>query len=340
MSRRRTRVAVLYNAPVLPPDHPDSASEADVVAVARAVVAGLGRSGLDAWPLAASPPLGMVLGALANPAPDVVFNLIEGFAGRSGGEAHVTGLLELLGLPYTGCPPEAQALGHSKGRTKALLKGFGLPTAAFAIARQGEPVPRWDGPWPAIVKPEAEDASLGIDQASIVDSPEGIVENVARLRVHPGGDALIEAYLPGREFNVGVLALPEPGPLPVAEIAHDAPAGSWPILTYAAKWDVGSAADLASPARCPAEVDAGLADRLGSLAVAAFRATGCRDYARVDLRLDAEGTPMILEVNPNPDIGPAAGWARALRASGRDHDATLAGLVDQALGRRGRHGRA
>jgi D-alanine-D-alanine ligase len=140
---------------MLPPEHPDSASEADVAEVARWVSEALVRQGLDAWPLPASPPVGRVLGQLANPAPDVVFNLIEGFGGSSGGEARVTGLLELLGLPYTGCPPEAQSLCHSKAKTKALLKGMGLPTAPFAVVRSGEPVPRWDGPWPAILKPEA-----------------------------------------------------------------------------------------------------------------------------------------------------------------------------------------
>ncbi len=340
MSRSRTRVAVLYNAPVLPPDHPDSASEADVAEVARVVAEALTRHGFDTWPVAAAPPVGDMLGQLVNPAPDVVFNLIEGFGGHSIGEAHVTGLLELLGLPYTGCPPEAQALCHSKGRTKALLRGFGLPTAPFEVVRSGEPVPRWDGPWPAIVKPEAEDASLGIDQSSVAGSPEAIVEGVARLRVRHGGDVLIEAYLPGREFNVGILALPGPEALPVAEIVYTVPDGSWPILTYDAKWAVGSAEDLASRPRCPAEIGAELAETLATLAVEAFLATGCRDYARVDFRLDAEGSPMILEVNPNPDIGPSAGWARALRASGRDYEGTLAGLVAQAGDRRAGHGRS
>ena len=339
MNRSRTRVAVLFNAPMLPPDHPDSASEADVAEVARVVAEGLVRQGFDAWPLPAAPPVGKVIGRLTEEAPDIVFNLIEGFGGQSGGEAHVTGMLELLGLPYTGCPPEAQALCHSKARTKTLLRGSALPTAPFEVVRSGEPVPRWAGPWPAIVKPEAEDASLGIDQSSVAESPEAIVEAVARLRVGHGGDVLIEAYLPGREFNVGLLALPEPEALPVAEIIYDVPAGSWPILTYAAKWAEGSAEDLASGPRCPAEIEPGLAESLSSLAVEAFRATGCRDYARVDFRLDAEGAPMILEVNPNPDIGPSAGWARALRASGRDYEATLARLVVQAEHRRAGRGR-
>ena len=340
MSRRRTKVAVLYNAPTLPPDHPDAASEADVAGVARVVAEALTRLDCDAWPLPASPPIGKVLGQLANPAPDVVFNLIEGFAGSSEGEAHVTGLLELLGLPYTGCPPEAQALCRSKARTKALLRGFHLPTAPFAVVRSGEPIPRWDGPWPVLLKPETEDASLGIDQSSVVRSAEAIIEGVARLRVSHGGDVLIEAYLPGREFNVGVLALPEPISLPVAEIVYRVPEGSWPILTYAAKWHEGSAEDRNSLPNCPADVDSALAVELSELAVEAFRATGCRDYARVDFRLDAEGSPMILEVNPNPDIGPTAGWARALRASGRDYEGTLARLVIQAGRRRLDHGRS
>lgn len=339
MSRRRTRVAILYNAPMLRPEHPDSASEADVAGVARVVAEGLVRHGFDAWPLPAAPPMGKVLGQLANPCPDVVFNLIEGFAGCSGGESHVTGLLELLGLAYTGCPPEAQSLCHSKAKTKALLKGLGVPTAPFVVVRAGEPIPRWKGPWPAILKPEAEDASLGIDQLSVAGTAEAIVEGVARLRVSHGRDVLIEAYLPGREFNVGILELPEPEALPIAEIVYDVPQGAWPILTYAAKWHEGSVEDLATRPQCPAEVEPGLADRLSSLAVEAFRATGCRDYARVDFRLDGDGSPMILEVNPNPDIGPKAGWARALRASGRDYEETLARLVHQARGRRAGHGR-
>jgi D-alanine-D-alanine ligase len=339
VTRRRTRVAILFNAPMLAPDHPDSASEADVAEVARVVAEVLVRQAFDAWPLPAAPPVGKVLGQLANPAPDVVFNLIEGFGGSSGGEAHVTGMLELLGLAYTGCPPESQSLCHSKAKTKALLKGMGLPTAPFALVRSGEPIPRWNGPWPAILKPEAEDASLGIDQSSVARSAEAIVEGVARLRVSHGGDVLIEAYLPGREFNVGVLALPEPEALPVAEILYNVPEDAWPILTYAAKWHEGSAEDLASRPRCPAEIESNLADRLSFLAVEAFRATGCRDYARVDFRLDSDGLPMILEVNPNPDVGPKAGWARALKTSGRDYEGTLGKLVDQARRRRAGNGR-
>jgi len=323
-------VAVLYNAPVLPLGHPDQASEADVVAVADTVAASLARAGFRVWEIAAKPPLGDLVRRLSDPRPNVVFNLIEGFAGRSAGESHVAGVLELLGLAYTGCPPASQGLGHSKSRTKALLRGFGLPTAQFLVLRADEAEVGWDGPWPAIVKPEAEDASLGIEQGSVVEAAEELEQAVKRLRASYPGAVLIEAYLPGREFNIGMLALPDPAALPIAEIVYDVPADTWPILTYDAKWAAGSLADRSSVPHCPAEVAPTLAAELAELAVAAFRAIGCRDYARVDFRLDGAGRPMILEVNPNPDIGPDAGWARALRADGLDYDLILAALVNQA----------
>ena len=336
MSVTRPRVVVLYNAPVLPADHPHAESEADVVAVAGEIATILERAGFEARCVAAAPPIARLVDDLSRPAPHLVFNLSEGFAGASAGEAWITSLLELMGLPYTGCPPGAQSLCHRKGRTKALLRGSGLPTPASFHAISPDPEPEFDGPY--FVKPDAEDASLGIDQESVVNDRGRLAERVARLRAEVGPEVLIEAYLPGPEFNVGVVGLPGPTPLAVAEVVFRPRPGEWPILTYAAKWVVGSEADLASPIRCPAEIDPGLAGELGRLAVDAFVATGCRDVARVDFRLDAAGQPMILEVNPNPDLGPSAGWARALRASGRSYGETIVALAHQALARGPRPG--
>jgi D-alanine-D-alanine ligase len=327
------RVAVLYNAPTLLPEHPDAVSEADVVAVARAVVSTLNAGGFDAHLTPAAPPVGELIRSLSDSRPDVVFNLIEGFGGHSGGEAHVTGLLELLDLPYTGCPPEAQALCHGKAATKALLLGSGLPTAPFVVLEPGDAVAKLPWAGPSIVKPEAEDASLGIDQGSVVSTPEALATRVARVRELYGPRVLVEAYLQGPELNVGLLALPEPEALAVAEVVYQMPPGAWPIVTYNSKWHEGSAEDLSALPRCPAVIDAAPAEQVSRLAVSAFRATGCRDYARVDIRLDSRGAPMILEVNPNPDLGPSAGWARALRASGRNYEATLIALARQALER-------
>lgn len=333
MSMRGPRVAVLFNAPVLPAGHPDAVSESDVVAVAQAVAGALHGAGFEPTLVAAAPPVSRLVDDLLQARADVVFNLIEGFGGQSGGEAHITALLELLGLPYTGCPPEAQAVCHHKGWTKALLKGLGLPTARFSVLEPGDPLPDLLDLGPVIVKPEAEDASLGIEQASVVITEANLAARIDWVRSRYGPRVLLESYLPGPEYNLGVLALPEPAALPVAEVVYQVESGTWPILTYGAKWAEGSAEDRASPIRCPAQIEQDLAGRLSDLAVAAFRATGCADYVRVDFRLDDRGEPMILEVNPNPDIGPSAGWARALRASDRDYAATLGALARQAIAR-------
>jgi len=336
MKRVRLGVAVLYNPPALPSSHPHYDSEADVVTVAKTVVEALERGGFEAWEQPAAPPLAELIAELAGTAPDLVFNLIEGFAGASGGEAQITGLLELLGLPFTGCPSAAQGLCHQKGQTKALLRGHGLPTAPFVVVTGGDwSMPGFAGPY--FVKPDAEDASLGIDQGSVISVLSEVRDRVHQIQAAHGPDVMIEAYLPGPEFNVGVLALPSPKALPIAEVVYTTRGDEWPILTYEAKWAMGSAADLASLARCPAQMDRELAAHLRTLAVSAFRLTGCRDYARVDFRLDAMGQPLILEVNPNPDLGPSAGWARALGESGQDYEATLVALARQAHSRGVRH---
>ncbi len=334
MTRRRPRVGILFNFPTLPKDDPNYASEAGVVDVARAVSSALKLQGFRPFAIPARPPAQRLVRSLVKKRPDVVFNLIEGFAGDSAGEAHVTSLLELLGVPYTGCPPEAQGLCRSKSRTKRLLKGAGLPTAPFQVLEPGDSTACliWTGP--VVVKPDSEDASLGIDQGSVIVEPDGLGPKIDRIRASHGPRVLIESYLPGPEFNVGILALPRPEPLPVAEIVYRPTAGRWPILTHAAKWDVGSVEDLESRPRCPAEIDVPLAEHLQALAIEAFQVCGCRDYARVDFRLDGDGTPMILEVNPNPDLDPNAGLARAMVAGGRDWPTTIAQMVNQALDRK------
>ncbi len=332
MTAKRIRVVVLFNAPVLPRDHPDAASEHDVIDVANAVAALLQEEGLEARTAAITASPESILNALAS-RPDVVFNLIEGLGGLSQGAHYATGMIELLRLPYTGCPVEALALCLDKSRAKALLRGFGIPTAPFAVVQPGEVIEEWPWDGPALVKPDAEDGSLGITQESVVSDLTALRQRVRLIHESYQGPALVEAYLPGREFNVGVVALPDPQALPVAEVRFVPADGVWPILTYDAKWSTGSVDDQLSPVVCPASLETDLSEQLKHLALRAYKATGCRDYARVDLRLNHAGEPMVLEVNPNPDIGPGAGWARALRASGRDYAGTLAAIVRQAFER-------
>jgi D-alanine-D-alanine ligase len=332
VSARSPRVAVVYNEPALPPDHPDAASEADVVAMATAVAAAL-KGRCRPLLLAAAPPLGLFTERLVEAAPDVVFNLVEAFGGRSSGATYGAAVFELLGIPYTGSPVEALAACVSKSRTKALMRGHGLPVTDSVVLEPGDPLPdlAWNGP--AFVKPDSEDGSLGIDQGSVVERREDLAARVETLWRAYEGSVLIEPYLPGEEFNVGVVAWPEPKALPVARVAYVPRVGAWPILTYDAKWAEGSEEDFASLIECPAAIDEGLSTRLSEIAIKAFKAAGCRDYARVDLRLDSASEPMILEVNPNPDIGPSAGLARALKVDGVEYSAALEAIIRQALER-------
>jgi D-alanine-D-alanine ligase len=333
-------VLVLYNQPLLASDHPDWTSEAGVLESVEAVSAALERHGHRARRLALGLTLDELLAALAGDSrPDVVFNLCEGFAGAAAGEPFVAGFLELMQTPYTGSPPDCLALVRQKARTKWLLHGAGLPTPAFHLVTRDGAIPRETiepdlRRGALIVKPAGEDASLGIGPASVVQDYASLARQVEDVRQRYG-DVLVEQFIAGREFNVGVIAVPEPQVLPLAEIefAPGAALGH-AVVTYDAKWTSQSDDYVSTPVRCPAEVEPALADELRRVALAAFQLTGCRDYGRVDLRVDAAGRPFILEVNANPDLAPTAGLARAVAAAGIAYDDFVVRMVETAHGRR------
>jgi D-alanine-D-alanine ligase len=312
------RVLVLYNSPTVPAEHPIAAAEADVLHTVEFVAAALAQAGWEVHTLGISDDPLPLMRRVAEGRPDVVFNLYEGTALRSETEIYAAGLLDWLRLPYTGARPAAMLLARDKVLAKRLFRAEGLPTADFvAVTDITAPVPV--SRWPVFVKPATQDASVGIDHGSVVSSAAELAGRLRWLAKQFPPPYLIESYLPGREFNVGIIDDPDPVVLPIAEILFDrSHTDLWPIVSYKSKWEPGSREDLAAVPHCPAEVDADLQRRLSDLALSAYRLLGCRDYARVDLRTDAEGEPFILEVNPNPDFSPQAGLARALKVSGRD----------------------
>ena len=187
---------------------------------------------------------------------DLVFNLCEGVHGKSEWEEHVVGALEFAGVPVTGASLWTIAACRRKAVANALLAQAGLPIPRWTIA-QGKIDD--DFPLPAIVKPAAEDASAGLDRGSVVADRKALRARVAAM-TEQFDEVLVQEYVSGREFNVGFVGTRT---LPLAEIDFARmPEGAWPILTYAAKWAPGSAADLASPVRCPAEIGPDLADRV------------------------------------------------------------------------------
>src|SRR5262249_4412580 len=151
----------------------------------------------------------------------------------------------------------------------------------------------------------AEDASIGIDQGSVVTCQEQLGERAAQLLDHYRQPVLIEEFIDGREFNVAIIENPDLQVLPIAEIVFaETAAKRWRIVSYEAKWAPGSTEDRATVPRCPTDLSPRLADELTHLAVRAYQLLDCRDYARIDFRVTHAGEPYILEINPNPDLHP------------------------------------
>jgi D-alanine-D-alanine ligase len=256
---------------------------------------------------------------------DLVFNLCEGVHGKSEWEEHVVGTLEFAGIPVTGASLWTLAACRRKPVANALLAQAGLPIPRWTVA-QGKIED--DFPLPAIVKPAAEDASAGLDRGSVVGDRRGLRARVAAM-TEQFDEVLVQEYVPGREFNVGFVGARV---LPIAEIDYSRmPEGAWRILTYAGKWERGSPDDLGSVPVCPATIPQKLADKLVRVAEAAWRVMQGKGYGRVDLRVDEQGRPWLLEVNPNPDLNDDAGLSRMARAVGWEYAELVRRIAEVAL---------
>jgi D-alanine-D-alanine ligase len=328
------KVVVLYDLPLLPCEHPDAESESDVLFTVQAVQDCLLDAGFDVALLPVGRDPDSMLASLRQSRPDVVFNLCEARVSHPQSETYAASMLEWLDLPFTGCPSTALRLGIDKPLAKRLLLGSGLPTAPFfTIDRL--PVLSCPLPWPVIVKPGMEDGSSGLDHRSVVTSQEQLTEQAAYLLRQYGPPVLVEEFLEGRELKVALMDLPRRQTFVISEIQHLPQSPEcWPILTYAGKRKPDSPDDLATPTRFVDE-ETPLCAELTRLAWEAFRLFGCRDYASIDFRLNKAGQPYILEVNPNPDFNPGAGFAAALGKTGLSYLQFVVNLVKAAL-RRGR----
>jgi len=306
----------------------DSAETSKAV---RAALSALGRvemvETLDGDPVSLSR-------RLAEIEPEVVFNLAEAARGVAELEACVAGLLELLGVAFTGNTSQTLALCLDKPKTKALLRGSGVPVPAGLVLRNAENDSLQGLEFPAIVKPAFMDASHGIEPANVVfDERSARLKAKELLRRFPPA-VIVEQFIDGREINVSVAELGAgPEVLPLSEIDWQLPAGVPRVCGYEAKWVEGTEAFLKTQIICPANVSHQLDRRIRQVALAAFEAVSCRDYARVDMRVDSEDNPVVLEVNPNPCIAPGAGLARSAGVAGWSYDDLIRRFVANAAAR-------
>ncbi len=316
---RHSRIAVLYTSvfEAIKDVKEEIREDMDLALSAKSVEEALRSGGHDAWthPFGKDP--GELISRLRSSGAEAVFNLSECPNLSPEKELHACALLELLRLPYTGNGPLALGICNSKALAKQLMIANGIPTPRFRLYGSdpsGEP----GLSYPLVVKPANEDGSAGITEDSVVADLAGLRRQVKWLREGFRQDSLVEEFVDGREFNVGVLgngtAADPHRSLPPAELVYRNP--RWRLCTYESKWDSTHPSYAEIAPVCPAAATPESTALLSEIALDCARIFGLAGYARVDFRMNAGGELFVLEVNPNPDISPDAGMARAARAAG------------------------
>jgi D-alanine-D-alanine ligase len=272
--------------------------------------------------------------------PDIVFNIAEGLRGPSR-EAQIPAVLEMLGIPYTGSDPVTLGICLDKARAKEILSFHKIPTPEFHVISSAEALNGRAVAYPSVVKPLHEGSSKGILNSSIVRTRDELVEQVRRVVAHYDEPALIEKFLPGREFTVALLGNGQNVQiLPIVEIRLDKlPSGVNPLYSYEAKWVWDQLDHPIEMYDCPAVTDGDLERRIKETCLNAFSVLRCRDWCRIDLRLDEEGIPNIIELNPLPGILPKpddhSSFPMAARKAGYSYSAMLNAVLDAAILRHG-----
>ena len=269
---------------------------------------------------------------LALARPNIVFNMAEGLHGPNR-ESHVPAICEYLGVPYTGSDPLTLALALHKGRAKEILSARGVPTAPFALIEQPGDLDRVSLPYPVFLKPVAEGSGKGITVNNLCDSPAALEQQALFLLEAYRQPVLVESYLEGAEFTVAVLGNgADARCLPV--VAFDfttLPDGVPPVYGYEAKWVWDTPENQLEIYQCPAPVPAPLYAQIERTALDAYHALGCRDWCRVDLRLDSAGVPNVMELNPLPGIIPDprmnSCFPKAARVAGYSYDELIQEVV-------------
>ena len=312
-----------------PGDSEDAYSEFDSAKAVQQVAGALRAGGHHVYLVEATPDLPAWFRAHRV---DLVLNLAEGASGEAR-ESRVPAILDFLGVPYTGSGVLALALALDKGKAKQLFRANGIPTPAFqVVTRPGTPLdPALR--FPLIVKPNREGSAKGIWASSVVTTPEEAARQVQRVLARYAQPALVEEFIEGTELTVGLLG---DEVLPLLEIDFSSCEGSGErFYSWRMKEFQGDRARRLTPTFwCPARLAPAVAAGVRAAARCAHDVLGCRDLSRVDVRLAADGTPYVLEVNPLPGLDPEeSNYPMMARAAGLDYPALLERLVQSAAAR-------
>ncbi|MDF1611931.1 D-alanine--D-alanine ligase family protein [Stygiobacter electus] len=268
--------------------------------------------------------------------PDVVFNLVELYKDQPKFEMNFTGLLELMGVAYTGASPMALATCQNKTLTKRIINTLGIKTPKFKFIKSMDQSFRVELNYPLIVKPAFEDASVGIDNNSIVNNVDELKKRVEYIFNSLQQPSLVEEFIEGRELNVAVFGDKDLKVLPISEIDFsEMPKNLYPIVSFQAKWDPFHEAYHKTIPICPAQLPKEIEEEAKEIAIKCFKAVGVRDYARVDMRLSSKDNQLyVLEVNPNPDLQEGAGFMRSAHYAGYSYSKMLSMIVELAYQRK------
>lgn len=334
----RPRIAVVHNvdyrsAPATEGEVPPSlAADADVEEVAAAVVSVLEAAGHDVVLLTVDDDAAPLVAQCQALGVGCVFNLVESMGRDASREAEFARALEAAGLAFTGNRPAALETAQAKDHVREVLETAGVPHARGLAVMAAPGQADLDAAglcWPLFVKPARVDGSIGIDQGSVVRDLDALGARVTWLLETLGGPCLVEEFLPGAELNVAILGDPD-GPLAVTTVDF-AGTGGLGFVTYDCKWTPGTPDYEARSVAAAGRFDAALLDEVRATARRAFLAIGGTSYGRVDLRLDPQGRPAVIDVNPNPDLHPEAGLAIAAREAGIDYPALVERVLSRAL---------
>ena len=304
----------------------DEQAEWDPPETIIAISNALARQGHIVVHLEATPDLPRVL---AEADVDLIFNIAEGVEGRNR-EAQVPALCELLGIPYTGSDSATLAIALDKALCKKVLSQHDILTPRFMLMETGRERLDGDLRFPLIVKPNAEGSSKGIGTASVVDNEEDLREKVASIIDRYKQPALVEEYIEGREFTVGLLGNKRPKVLPAMEIRFKDSNVQRPVYDYVVKQEWEKHVEY----QCPAELTESERKAIERLAKATFQALDCRDFARVDIRMAPDGELYVFEVNPLPGMTPGySDLVLISQAAGMDYDQLMAEVTSGGLRR-------
>jgi len=331
---RRLRILVLMHKDLVPPEslngydvsRAEWKTEYDVVTTLR-------KLGHDVMPLGVKSDLGVIRSAVEAWKPHIAFNLLEEFDGVAVYDQNVVSYLELLHMPYTGCNPRGLMLARDKVLSKKLFSFHRIPFPEFMMVPQGRTVKRLKClAFPLIVKSVTEEASLGISQASIVQDDDRLKERVTFIHQSVGTGALIERYIEGREFYVGVLGNGHLQVLPVWELKMDKlPEDARRIATERVKWSRKYQVKYGITSEAAKNLPEGKTEEIQCLAKRVYRTLGLSGYARIDMRMDGSGQLYVLEANPNPQIAHREDFADSAERADYPYEDLLQELLNLGL---------